>query len=152
MVEAVLAAGIVGGLLVAALTLVGSVAAERRIAAERNTGQMLVIALAEEIAALPAENSVTITTSDPGRATLTDARSFDGYTESPPTDRAGVPIQSALGWTRSVEVTEVTSADPEGVETADGGVFRVRITAQINSRVAGEMTLFRSAAGDEAIQ
>jgi hypothetical protein len=55
MIEAVLATAIVGGLVVAALSLVGSVSVERRVALERSTGRFLVQDLAEEIAALPVE-------------------------------------------------------------------------------------------------
>ncbi|MEM1072500.1 MAG: hypothetical protein AAGH71_06745 [Planctomycetota bacterium] len=152
MLEAVFAAGIVGALLLAALMLVSSVAGERRIAAERNTGQLLALSLAEEIAALPVENSLATNPDTVGRATLNTASSYDGYSESPPTDRAGVPISTAAAWTRAVEVTEVNASDPEGPEDTDGGVYRIRVTASVGGRVAGEITFYRSAAGDEAVR
>lgn len=196
MVEAVLATAIVGGLAVAAMSLVGSVAAERRVSVERSMGQLLVRQLAEEIAALPTDDSLlaasepvgtsgsgsgssgggslldglvngilsggsqTAQTLDSGdgstvlseRELFLDVLAYDNYTESPPADRGGSEISGAGAWTRSVEVTEVTPSDLQGEAVAGTGVYRVRVTALVNGRLAGETAFYRSVAGDEAMR
>lgn len=177
MIEAVLATAIVGGLVVAALSLVGSVSVERRVTVERNTGQLLVQDLAEEIVALPvrAASPAIKAVEDRGllkplvgevtravdavaigatanRSAYTAITDYDGLKESPPVDRNGSPIPGADGWIRTVEVTVVNSSKPEGDEDQSGSVVRVTVRAEINGRTVGELVLFRSGAADEVLQ
>ncbi len=153
MVEAVMAIAVVGGLAVAAMSLVSSVAVERRVSNERSFGQLLARQLAEEIAVLPLDAAIdagAIDSALPARTLYDDVTDYDGYTRSPPRMRDGTAVPGADGWTRSVEVTEVAPGNPEGAEVADTDVYRVRVTAEFNGRVAGEMVFYRSESGDEA--
>ncbi len=194
MVEAVLATVIVGGLAVAAMSLVGTIATERRVAADRSVGHLLARQLAEEIAALPLDHTTRsgaeggedsedgndnggrsgglvggilggvadavagLAGEEPDepdsadRSLLLDVLDYDGYTKSPPVDREGTALPGVEAWMRSVEVTEVLPGDPDGPEVGGTGVYRVRVTATLNGRLAGEMVFYRSLAGDEAVR
>ncbi|MEL7483261.1 MAG: hypothetical protein AAFN41_02800 [Planctomycetota bacterium] len=153
MIETVLATAIVGGLTVAALSLVSSAAMERRVSAERTRGMLLASQLAEEIAALPTQVGTPIT-ADPivDRLLFDEVADYDDLSQSPPRERDGTAIDGADGWTRSVDVTEVAASDLEGPEVADTGVYRVTVRAEFAGRVAGEIVMYRSDVADGVLR
>lgn len=177
MAEAVLATALVGGLAVAAMSLVSSVAVERQVASERSWGHLLSRQLADEIAALPvrveadaggsllddtvkgagdllgdAVSGELLGEAVPLRTSHDEIMDYDGLSESPPRFRDGSAVPGGDGWTRAVEITEVSATDLEGTEVAGTGVFRVRVTATLRGREAGEVVLYRTTAADGAMR
>ncbi|MEO1535170.1 MAG: hypothetical protein AAFS11_06375 [Planctomycetota bacterium] len=153
MIETVLATAIVGGLTVAALSLVSSAAMERRVSSERTRGMLLASQLAEEIAARPVQVGTPIT-ADPilNRLLFDEVADYDGLRQSPPRERDGTALVDTDGWTRTVDVTEVAASDLEGPEVADTGVYRVTVRAEFAGRIAGEVVMYRSSAADGVLR
>jgi hypothetical protein len=61
---------------------------------------------------------------------------FNGWSESPPKDRDGTAMSELSGWTRSVAVVWVSSANLSTVSVTETGVKRVTVTV-----AKGSMTL-----------
>ncbi|MEO1584643.1 MAG: hypothetical protein AAFR96_08735 [Planctomycetota bacterium] len=172
LVEAVLSVALVGGLLVASIALLSSTLAESRVGSDRSFGRSLASGLVEEISLLPvvaedlrsasaieeATNEIAKELGVTAEELVTTRLLFDevvdyaGYTSAPPRFADGTPIPGTDGWTRSVEITEVSPAYIEGEAAADTGVYRVRVEATKAGRIAGEIIFYRSLAGDEAMR
>ncbi|HVT79556.1 MAG TPA: hypothetical protein VHM90_02775, partial [Phycisphaerae bacterium] len=62
-----------------------------------------------------------------------DVDDFNGWSESPPQDRAGNPMQDLAGWSRSVRVDFVSIANPTTVSATDAGLKRITVTVSKNN-------------------
>lgn len=170
MVEVVMATAIVGGIAVAALSLVGSVAKQKTDAAILARGQALARSLAEEIAAKPVTDwsdgtglrmqldSVmgiyiltgsdvvfkSITGKSGNRNLYTKIDDYKGYTESPPRDDSGVVLSGYTGWTRTVQVKLVDINMPGMSTIFETGLRCVEVTASYNGKPIATTTFLRS--------
>ena len=169
MVEVVMATAIVGGIAVAALSLVGSVAKQKADAAILARGQALARTLAEEIATKPVNDwtanpsgisisidpdtvmimgpgkvSVALTGRSGNRSAFTIIDNYRDYTESPPKNEDGTTIPGYTGWTRSVKIAPVDVTDPRIVSATETGLRCVSVTASYNGKPIATTTFLRS--------
>lgn len=171
MVEVVLATATVGVLAVGALSVSVSAAKERTVAASRaraanlaqsmldevlsvpaeaRSGGSLLDAVAEELAKATAESGGLGGADATARATFDQLTDYNGWTSTPPTDRNGVAVPGAEGYTRTVAVTQVAGGDPAGPEVADTGVYRIEVSVLRNGVEVITATAIRTASFDEA--
>lgn len=66
------------------------------------------------------------------RSAFNDCDDYNGWTESPLTNKDGTAISNTTGWTRSVVVNWVTIADPTVTSTSETGVKRITVTVTNN--------------------
>lgn len=167
MIEVVMATAIIGGLTVAALSLVASTSAHKASAANLARGQMLCRTLAEEIATRPVTDwskgaldievdigllritggdakPLIVTIGVGNRSTFATVDKYRDYTESPPKDEDGNTIAGYTGWTRSVKVSPVTISDPSTASANETGLRRVEVTASYGGKVIATTTFLRS--------
>ena len=145
LVEAVVAAGIVGLMLVASLNLLTGAVRTRLNDNDRRTGLMLAQQLMAEIQQQPYKDETPLNlTFGPelgeattNRANFDDVDDYNGFTEKPPRMKDGTALSGYDTWRRTVKVTwvqpgtlatslldtglvliEVTTTDPNGREAA----------------------------------
>lgn len=125
--------------LVAAMRIVGSVGKARYKAAEREAGILFADGLMSEITILPYRAPGSIGIALEGgetagkRSTYDDVDDYNGYTDAPPSDRAGDPLPGSTGWSRTVLVEYVKLASPDAVSGAPSGVKRITVTVRHNN-------------------
>ena len=136
LVEAVIAVLVVGLMLVAALSALGSSARTRRRRAERCLGPHLARALMAEVLQAhyrepdgAAELGPEAPEDDACRAAWDDVDDYHGWSACPPQSSDGTPIDHAAGWTRSVAVEYVRPSDPTDASASDLGLKRITVTA-----------------------
>jgi MSHA pilin protein MshD len=135
MVEATVSVVLVAVLLVVAMNTVGVSNANQYRSAQRATADALAEGLLEDVVQLPYEDTAVLPLFgvELGETTLSkvnydDVDDFNGWTESPPQDRAGAAMSELSGWTRTVKVEWVTVANPTTVSLLDTGLKRVTVT------------------------
>lgn len=145
---------IVGFLMVAALNSVGSIFKARTVTSNRNNAYLLAEDLMSEIEQTPYDDpeggtGIGIdggeTASD--RATFDDVDDFDGWSQSPPKNRDGTTITGTTGWTRTVTVEYVDTANPGTSTITDFGLKRVTVTVTGPNSQTVTLTALRSNAG-----
>lgn len=165
-VESAVSVVIVGVMLVAAFSVVAAAAKSNRLQWELRAREVLGRALLEEMRQVaysgPAATNVGVqvnllglitvnlggTAADPlaGRMGFDDLDDFNGYTDQPPTTRAGDKIAGYSGWRRRVTVERVDPANPAGAPVAaDAGLKRITIEVTAPSGKKSTLTTFRSA-------
>ncbi len=158
MIEAVLASAIVGGLVVAAISLVGSAARKKAFVAGTARARVLCRTMAEEICSRPVGGSavvgVTINPRDPadqtngtvsGREAFTTIDQYDNWSSSPPKDEGGTIIPGLTGWTREVKVVNVSWLAPDVVVGSETGFRRVTVRVLRGQKELARTTFLRSA-------
>lgn len=127
LVEAVIATLIVGIALVPALGMVGVAARDRAIQGDLASGMTLARNLMSEIVqcryADPDATEVGET-----RKTWDDVGDYNGLNQSPPLDKDGFAIPGYTGWTQSVRVALVTTADLVTASGTDKGLRLIVVT------------------------
>lgn len=133
--EIAVAAALVGVLMVATLDGAGAVFRSRHVARQRVGGDRLAWDLMSEIMQAAYEDPVTsggfgLETGESGgtRVAWDDVDDYDGYTDSPPEDRAGEAIPDASGWSRAVSVARADVSDPIADEVSESGLKRITVT------------------------
>jgi type II secretory pathway pseudopilin PulG len=158
MIEATIATLIVGGMLVAAITAVGGSARARQTMTDRELGALLAQQLMSEILPLAYEEPDEViafgrepSESAGSRAAYDDVDDYDGWSASPPQDKAGNDLPNLDGWKRSVTV-ELTSPDDMTQKAAsDLGLKRITVTVSRNDVDAATLVAVRSLARDNAV-
>ncbi|HED54095.1 MAG TPA: hypothetical protein ENJ00_07825 [Phycisphaerales bacterium] len=158
MIEAVLASAIVGGLVVAAISLVGSAARKKAFVADTARARVLCRTLAEEICSRPVGGSgivrVTINPRDPadqtngtvsGREAFTTIDQYDNWSSSPPKDEGGTVITGLSGWRREVDVKTVSWILPDVSSVIETGMRRVTVRVLRGQKELARTTFLRSA-------
>lgn len=138
MVEAVISVAIVAILLVVAINTVGASNATQYRTSLNATADQLAQGLLDDILQLPFEdpNITPLFGTELGEAALSktnydDVDDFNGWSESPPQDRAGNAMTELSGWTRSVKVDWVLTSNAT-VSLVDTGLKRVTVTVSRN--------------------
>jgi type II secretory pathway pseudopilin PulG len=155
LVEAVVCTLIVGIILVAAIATLGASKRAQKSSGDRASAQLLADDLLAEITAKAyADPDLAGAFGiDPGeqwssRRTFDDVDDYDGYTETPPKDPAGVPIPGYERWTRSVRVERIVSGNPDQTSGVETGAKRITVTVTANDTVIATRTAVRTSGAD----
>lgn len=163
LVEAAMAAALIGGLTVATLQVVGAAGASRANSARALTAQALAHDLLAEILAKryteDAQNE-TIFGADPGetaageRSTLDDVDDYHGLDEKPPLDASGAttPYPQAAFLKRQTTVIYLNPALPDGSSPSltDQGMKLITVRVLSNNKPIATATGIKSALADGA--
>jgi type II secretory pathway pseudopilin PulG len=137
LIEAAISTLIVGVMVAAALSVVGTAARGAAREREWRQSQALAASLMAEVLSMSFRDPQGGNTfgfegdETPGtRATFDDLDDFDGYKESPATDAAGVTLTWSTGWSREAVVENVSPADVTKAEadSENTGLRRVIVT------------------------
>lgn len=152
--EIAVAAVLVGVMMVATLDGAGAVFRSRHVARQRVGGDRLAWDLMQEIMQAAYEDPVTsgnfgLESGESGgtRAAWDDVDDYDGYTDSPPEDRAGEAIPDASGWSRSVSVARADVSDPIADEVSESGLKRITVTVTSPTGEQFSFSTLRARAG-----
>ncbi|MBN1513961.1 MAG: type II secretion system protein, partial [Phycisphaerae bacterium] len=113
LVEVAISTVVVGVMLCAALTTVGSSATARRVIADRTRGAMLADGLVTEIAGRAYREPTTSPilfgpesgeSTGGNRSEFDDVDDFHNWSASPPSRADGTPVPGFTGWTRNAVV------------------------------------------------
>jgi MSHA pilin protein MshD len=153
LVECLFCCLIVSLAMVAALRTLASSAGTLRLAGDRAAARALADSLMTEI--------LSQAYKDPGalplfgreanellssRANWNDVDDYDGYTDSPPSDKTGVPIPGIpSNWSRTVSVNWANPANPPQNVATESGLKRVTISVK---RGSVELVTITSYKGD----
>ncbi|MCC6322030.1 MAG: type II secretion system protein [Phycisphaerales bacterium] len=135
LVEAAVSIVIVGVMLTAAISMLGSSARTRRQTALWREGESIARALMAEVqqSGYGATSGLLSVVAIPQGADRTRWRTVDEYnglTEGPPTDRTGAPLPGYPAWRRSVQIERVDPTNPGGAGRAingDTGLKRITV-------------------------
>lgn len=167
MVEVVMATAIVGGIAVAALTLVGSVAKQKADAAVLARGQALCRMFAEEVATRPANdwndggmsitlNIINTTIHGPdakpfsphgsigNRSAFNTIDDYVGCIVSPPQFEDGTVIPGYSDWSVIVDVSIPRMSAVNSNSTNESGLRRISVQAIYNGKPIATTTFLRS--------
>ncbi|QDU57437.1 type IV pilus modification PilV family protein [Aeoliella mucimassa] len=159
--EVVIATLLVGVLLIAALESAGSAALGTRNRASNVKSTLLAQELLAEVMSMPYQDPdprANITfgleadeLSGPSeRANFDDIDDYDGWSESPPTTRAGIPLDGYSGWQRSVVVVKHMYSHP-ATTLADGelddGLRSITVNVEDPTGNVTSLTAFRTEQG-----
>lgn len=159
LVETMLALVLAGGAMVAALGVITASARSEAWAERRAIGDTLATELLAEVCAMEFEQpgsvgSFGVAGAEVGataRSALNDVDDFNGWSESPPRDRAGSLRTDLAGWSRSVLVERVSLAKHAGSAVSyDSRVKRVSITVSFKGVPVAEAAAIRTSAWDDA--
>lgn len=81
------------------------------------------------------------------RSSYNDVDDYNGWSESPPANRAGAVIPGFTGWTRSVQVSYVDPTTPTTVVSTDKGMKRIVVSVKSPSGKVQTLTALRSTSG-----
>lgn len=160
LIEAVIGAAIIGGLLVAALSGVGGLARARALAGERDTAARLAGEIIAELSVQAYQDSdaaARLFGPEPGEVTglgrgqFDDVDDYDGLKETSITDRSGVS-RAPAGWTRSVEVRWAPTYSPDQDAVAETGLKRFTVTVEHRNRTVLRLSGLRSAGRDSGVR
>lgn len=147
-IEAALASVVVATMLSAALSAAGSAATSRARALWRIQGQSLAAVLMAEILAKPYTDPGLISLtlgpdlgeSHSNRASLDDVDDYEGYSQSPPRNSAGVRLIAESGWSWTCAVAWVSPSSPGGSSSLlDTGLKRITVTVSRNKVEVGRL-------------
>jgi MSHA pilin protein MshD len=151
MIECCVSVGILGILLVVALQVVGASTKNQYHTAQRAIAASLAQSLLAEISELPYQEPSASSSSiglDAGETAASkvnydDVDDFNGWTESPPQDRAGNVMTDLSGWTRSVAVAWVNPSNIAQSSSTETGVKMITVTVTYNGTVMATRTCLR---------
>lgn len=138
MVEAAISVAIVAILLVVALNTVGASNATQYRTSLNATADGLAQSLLDDILQLPFEDPIIplfgpeLNETAASKTNYDDVDDFNGWSESPPQDRAGAAMSELTAWTRSVKVSWVLTSDATTISATDTGLKRVTVTVSRN--------------------
>ncbi len=159
MVEVVISAAIISGLLVTALTTVSAARLTTTQTDLVNRGSLLAEQLVAEILSRAYEDPDTASptlgtngaeSASANRSGYDDVDDFNGWSAKPPQWPNGTTIDEFAGWQRSATITYVTAADLVTDAGADNGVKRIDVEVEFNGQLIVQLTAFRTRAGWEA--
>jgi hypothetical protein len=157
MIEATIATLITGGMLVAAVSTVGSSARAGQITTDRGLGMQLAQQLMSEILPLAYEEPEDT----PGfgretgegadsRANYDDLDDYNGWSSSPPEEKDGTAMSDLVGWQRDVTVAYTRGDDLTATEGAEMGLRRITVTVSHGGVDAATLVAVRAIARDYA--
>lgn len=156
LIETAIAMAILGGLLVASLSVVGAIARMRRSVNEQQMARLLAEDLMAEALAAAYEDPAGGGSLGPdagetssNRGTFDDVDDYQGWSATPKT-RDGAALVPDATWALRVQVAWVQPGSPETVSGSETGVKRITVQAARNSRVLASLTALRTAAWEDA--
>jgi hypothetical protein len=152
LVEAALSMVVISFLLVTALSGVAASRKGQRWNSDALRGQSLGLDLMSEILdkAYRDQNETYIWGPEPtettGRPSWDDTDDYDGYSDSPPKDRAGAVIPGLTGWRRDVVVERLNPADIKQTSGSLTGVKRITVKVTYNGTAKAKLVAIRTLA------
>lgn len=140
-IETALSTVVIGLMLVAALQTVGASKVAQHRNADRARAVPLASSLLAEITAQAYEEPDIVKLFGPeptevltgNRSAFDDVDDYEGLTETPPRDRAGVALPGFTGWTLTVKVQWVNPSNPTMTSLVETGAKLITVTATRDS-------------------
>lgn len=136
LVETVISIVLISGMLLIAISNVGSSAKAWGVRRDARSGIGIAQDLLAEINRLPASdtNQPPLWGPEAGentgnRAAFDDVDDYHNWSETPPTDRAGNPITGFTGWKRVVALDWMDPLNLDTVAVANTGLLRITVSA-----------------------
>jgi type II secretory pathway pseudopilin PulG len=152
-VEAVIASGVVGVMLVAALGTVGATKTTEYRAADRLRAAMLAQSLMSEIVQQPYKDPGLLPLfghelgeSTTTRADCNDVDDYNGWNVSPPQYKDGTVIPNMVNWRTTVTVDWVSPADLNQVRILESGVKKITVKVSHNGATLATLVCVRTSA------
>jgi MSHA pilin protein MshD len=148
-IEAAISIAIVGVLLACSLTVMGAIAKQRMLQAERRAAYELNEQMIGEVLSQYFQDPSRSTFGPSGgqlRSTFNSVDDYNGYTETPPSLRSGTTLTDYTGWTRSVAVVCVNPSSP-ATALANSTLKSVTVTVTAPSGKQYALTGLRSQYG-----
>lgn len=154
MIETTIAMVILGGLLVASMSVVGSVSKMRQSVNEQQMGRLLAEDLMAEVLAAAYDDldgggagslGVDAGESASNRATFDDVDDYHGWFASP-RRRDGAALIADASWTVRVTVEWVLPDSPETVSGSETGVKCITVAAARHGRRRASLVAIRTSA------
>ena len=159
LVEVAVSAALIGLMLVATMQAVGAVFRTRLAARQRQQGEALARELMAEIFQASYKDPQGGTTFGPesgetgsSRAGFDDVDDYDGWSESPPKDKAGAAIPNCTGWSRQVTIGRVEPALPLVPLLLETGLKLITVTVTSPTAEVTALKGFRSSAGADEMK
>ncbi len=155
LLEALLSLVLVGMVVVAALSALGSALAIEQLVAERGHGLGICRQLMAEILRQPYADPDggplvlgpdASEVGDGSRALWDDVDDYDGWSASPPQDKDGTVAGNRAGWTRIVAVVWVDPTDPSQTVGSDQGAKWISVTVTRDGKLITSLAALRSSA------
>lgn len=154
MIEVAVSLVIVGGLMAAALNVVGAAVRTDQLTMDSARGLLLAEDLMAEIVlkAYSEPSGGTAIGTNAGEASATSRAAFDdvddyhGWTETPCRLVDGTPIAGTTGWSRSVSVAWVSVAAPGTTSGSETGLKQITVEVRRDGRLVGRVTALRGRA------
>lgn len=155
MIEVAISLVLVGGLMAAALQVVGAAVRTDQLTMDSSRGRLLAEELMTEILlkaySEPSGGAAAIGTntgeaSATSRAAFDDVDDYHGWVESPCRLVDGTTIPGTTGWSRSVSVAWVSVTTPTTTSGTDTGLKRVTVEVRRDGRVVARLTALRARA------
>ena len=158
LVEAVVSTVIVACLFVAAMSTVAASKKAELSVSSRLCGQQLALDLMNEILQqayadplYPLGFGLDPNESTTSRALWDDVDDYNGWTESPPQTKNGVPMAGLQGWSRSVVVEWADPVTLNATTTANTGIKRITVTVKRGDMTAASIVALRTIAWADTI-
>jgi MSHA pilin protein MshD len=154
LIEAVMSALVIGIMVAAAIELVGASRALQAWVINRTRAYDLAARLMAEITDMsyadPTEPTLVLgreaTELLATRAQYDDVDDYHGYGDSPPANRDASAIPGYTGWSRTVSVVWVTSANLGQTSVTETGVKRITVRVLSGTAKLAEMVAIRTSA------
>ena len=150
-IEAVIASGVVGVMLVAALGTVGATKTAEYRTADRLKGAMLAQSLMSEIVQQPYQDPGLLPLfghelgeSSATRIDCNDVDDYHGWDASPPQYKDGTVIPNATNWRTTVTVEKVKPANLNQSSLLDSGVRKITVIVKHNNATMAALVCIRS--------
>lgn len=153
LVEALMSIVLVGGLVLIALSTVGSATVAQTRTGDSGRGQLLALALMSEImktSYADPESPGSVFGPEPDetagpRNLFDDVDDFQDWSETTLTDANGVKIPDLpSGWARSVHIQYANPATLGACSASDSGIKRITVLVFYNDRLTAELTAVRT--------
>ena len=155
LVEIIIAVAIVGGMLAAALTALGSSRVAQFRTGQLRQAHLLAEALMDEVRSLPYDDpdGGALLGTDTGelgldRLSFDDVDDYDGWSSTPPQLKGGTPLDQFAGYGRSVVVEYVNPGNPNQTIPSDGGIKRITVTVTYAGGKSTTLEAIRTRARD----
>ena len=157
LVEVLVAMMIIGGLAVAALNTLGSIAVSRQSAIEQAQAHALASDLLSEIMNQPYATTdlvigfIGIETGDllgSSRRGFDDVDDYDGWVGNPPQTKDGTELSEFADWRRAVTVDWVEADNGLNITNSESGMKRITVTVARGRRVLARVEGVRTMGAD----
>lgn len=156
LMETVIGALLVGGVLASTLRLIGPTVGSSLLAGDEVVAAQIADTLLDEITCLayrdPTDNNglIGVNTGESARSTFDDVDDYNKWSATPQS-KAGVVRPGLNGaWIASVAVRFAPEADPNGASLTDTGIKHITVTVTRNGVVLATRRVFRTRSFDTA--